>query len=1301
MLHGIFEAQAEARPDAIAVVCGDRTITYAGLDAQANRLARYLRRQGVTPGASVALILSRSIHAYSSILGILKAGAAYVPIDPAFPADRIAWILKDSGATTVLTAAELDVHAVEIAAENPEALADEDTASPDSLCYVIYTSGSTGTPKGVMVEHRNATHLVRAEGCIFNVRPTDRVYQGASLCFDLSVEEIWLAFQAGATLVAATPDMAQAGPDLSRSLAEAGVTVLSCVPTLLSLLDEDVSSLRLLILGGEPCPAPLVAKWARPGRRIVNTYGPTETTVIATYADVSPDRPITVGGPVPGYEIHILDHTLQPVPPGETGEICIGGAGVARGYIGLPDETRARFIPNGHGARIYRSGDLGRFDREGNLEFIGRADGQVKLRGLRVELGEIEAALLRIEGVRAAACVFREDDRRDPQLVAYVVLRNAVPVNEELLYSRLRAWLPAWMVPSRIEILAALPRMPSGKLDRAALPAPRVRQKRFSVALRNESERRLWEIWSALFQSLDVALDDDFFLDLGGHSLLAARMVSELRKVPGFASVTVRDAYEHPTISQLAFAIDSSPRIEAAAAPSSQKDDRRTRRRHFRAGVIQSASLYLVFAFRGIHGIAPYLIYFIVAAHHSALESAVWAGASGIALLPLLILVAFCVKWILLGRVRPGRYPLWGWYYLRWWFVQTLIRSVPLKRLGGTPLLPFVYRLFGAKVAKNAHIATDLLAAFDVISVGEGASIDEGASLLGYTVEGGHLVIGPVSVGCRSLIGTRSVLSPDTVMEDNARLEDLSLLQSGTRIPAGQTWAGSPSRRVFPSASEPDPPPMASVLRRNALIALYAVLVCTFPLVELFAFVPGIALLTRFNPTQLLFYVAAPVAGASFILCLTVTVVLLKWLLIGRTQAGSYAVHGGFYVRNWVVEQLLALSVDIAGPLHATLFLKPWYRALGVRLGDFAEISNASVTTPDLLAIGDDCTIADEVSLGAARVEGGWMTLAATKLGRRVFVGNSAVIPAGTELADETLIGVLTIAPVSTIDPANICETARKGAGWLGSPPIFLPRRQAGAAFSAQRTFRPPRTVQWARGCFETLRVTLPGAGFIIVTVGVIDAALKLFGQWGHVATLLGLPVIFGGGCAAVILIVAAAKWAVIGRYRPVEQPFWGAFVWRLELVNALFEFLATPIGLEVLQGTPFLPWYLRLLGARIGRRVYIDSTGFLEFDLLAIGDRSVLNKNCILQTHLFEDRVMKAAGLHIGNDCEIGTQSIVLYDAEMKDGARLGSLSLLMKGEVLPAGKVWAGSPLSAAVSVPLADINSDKNLQATKALR
>jgi non-ribosomal peptide synthetase-like protein len=581
--------------------------------------------------------------------------------------------------------------------------------------------------------------------------------------------------------------------------------------------------------------------------------------------------------------------------------------------------------------------------------------------------------------------------------------------------------------------------------------------------------------------------------------------------------------------------------------------------------------------------------------------------------------------------------------------------------------------MFGAHVGEDIHIASDMLAAFDVISIGDGSSVDEGASLYGYSVEGGELVIGPVTVGRACLVGTRAVLCPGTLMEDGARLEDLSLLPDNSRIPAGETWSGSPAqRRDRPANAEPsNPPRRRGRIHASTLVLTYAALIMAFPLIELLAFLPGVLMLTHFNPAQIAFYLAAPIAGASFILCVSAEVVVLKWVLIGRASAGKYPVHGWFYVRNWIVEQLLAFSLEVAGPLHATIFLKPWYRALGAKLGRFAELSTANTTTPDLLDIGEDCTIADEVSLGAARVERGWLTLAATKLGRRAFVGNGAVIPAGTTLGTESLVGVLTIVPPEAE------QAARTGACWLGSPPIFLARRQSSGGFPERTTFRPSLRRQWARGCWEIFRVTLPGAGFVTATVAALDLALKSWVQWGAPATLLLLPALFAGCCAGLMLAVVPVKWIVAGRYRPFEQPFWSAYVWRLELVNALFEFLAVPIGLETLRGTPLLSWYLRLLGCRIGQRAYIDSTGFLEFDLVEVGDSAILNADCILQTHLFEDRILKSSFVRVGAACEIGTQSIVLYDTEIKPGARLGSLSLLMKGETLPAGRLWIGSPL------------------------
>src|SRR5262245_47281184 len=328
LLHQFFEWRADRTPEAPAVIDGRVTETYGGLERRANRLARHLRALGAGPEARVALLLPRGVEAYGAILGILKAGAAYVPIDPDCPQDRVRFILEDSGAAILLTTDELagridgftgtvvrvDADRAVIAAHSAGRLPrGMHGAGPRTLCYVIYTSGSTGRPKGVMVEHHNVCHLVRAEGILFPVRQDDRVYQGFSLSFDASVEEVWLAFRAGATLVAATPELARAGPDLSRLLAERNVTVLSCVPSLLSMLEEDIPTLRLLIFGGETCHERLVERWARPGRRLINTYGPTEATVIATWTDVKPGRVVTIGRPLPGCLVHLMQDDMTPV----------------------------------------------------------------------------------------------------------------------------------------------------------------------------------------------------------------------------------------------------------------------------------------------------------------------------------------------------------------------------------------------------------------------------------------------------------------------------------------------------------------------------------------------------------------------------------------------------------------------------------------------------------------------------------------------------------------------------------------------------------------------------------------------------------------------------------------------------------------------------------------------------------------------------------------------------------------------------------------------------------------------------
>jgi non-ribosomal peptide synthetase-like protein len=885
--------------------------------------------------------------------------------------------------------------------------------------------------------------------------------------------------------------------------------------------------------------------------------------------------------------------------------------------------------------------------------------------------------MLSAGGVLAAACALREDGGSGPGLVGYAVPRNGGRIDEDAIREHLRSLLPAYMVPPIVEPLDALPLLASGKLDRSALPAPRAREPGDGGSgprPRSPAEARIVRVWRDLFRPRPVSVEDDFFRDLGGHSLLAARMVSELRRDPGFAAVSVADVYDCPTVRTLAARLEGrvpSPGTPAGDRPADTLPGEG--RRHFAAGLLQVPGLYAVAALQGFQAAGPFLAYFLLVGNGSSrAAAAAWAAGIALAATPLAMAAAVSAKWILLGRVEAGAHPLWGWFYVRWWLSQTLVAAAHPALLARTPLLPLFYRLLGARIGRDVHMSTDRVGAFDLLSIGDGTTVDEEVSLFGSAVRDGRLHVGPIRIGSGCRIGTRSSLCEGSVVEDGARLEDLSLLPRGGRVPAGETWAGSPARPVAAPVGSLPPRPERGPIRRAAIAAAYALLVALLPLVLLAAYVPGLALLVTVDPLSdpLRYLAVAPVVGGSFILLFAVEVVLLKWLLVGRVRPGTYPEHGWFCLRYWVVEQLLGMSIDHAGQVRATLYLPPWFRALGARLGRFVELSTATAAPPDLLRIDEGGTVADEASVGSPRVEGGWMILEATRIGRRAFVGNSASIRSGAAMGEGSLVGVLSISPA---DPR---EAARPGAAWLGSPPIALPRREHGAPFPDARTYRPPRPLVLARGAFELLRITLPSAGFLLVAASTVVSSLLLWERAGPVAALLLLPAAYAAGCALVLAGVLAAKWILMGRYRPFTRPLWSPFVWRLELSNALYEFLAAPLALEPMRGTPFLPWYLRLMGVRAGRRVFANTTGFIEFDLVAVGDRAALNDDCVLQSHLFEDRVLKASRLRIGADCSVGGDSVVLYDAEMEDRSTLDALSLLMKGERLPAGTSWAGVP-------------------------
>ncbi|WP_196297125.1 amino acid adenylation domain-containing protein [Xanthomonas albilineans] len=578
-VHELFEAQVARDPSAIAVVQGEVALTYAELNARSNRLAHYLRGLGVRPDDRVAICVQRSVEMVVALLAVLKAGGAYVPLDPAYPPERLAYMHSDCGAVAVLTDAAsrrlvecsataaviVDLqadseHWAHLPDSNPDRHANGLTAR--HLAYVIYTSGSTGAPKGSMNEHRSVVNLALAQIRAFNVEKNSRVMQFSSLSFDAFASELLVSLFCGASLYIADPGEMLAGENLARILSEYQISHVTLPPSVLHNLPEnpELPCLKTLVVAGEALSTTIAKRWCQ-GRRLINAYGPTETTVCASVheCDASATGTPPIGRPISNVRIYILDTHGVPVPVGVVGELYIGGDGVARGYLNREDLTAERFLTDPFSAdrtaRIYRSGDLGRWRADGTIEFVGRNDHQVKIRGFRIELGEIEARLSAHADVRECVVVALEDATgSDKRLVAYWVGAEGVTsdsVDADALRSWLSAILPDYMVPAAYVQLDRLPLTPNGKLDRKALPAPDVTAyaARAYEAPQGAIEQTIAAIWRDLLGLETIGRHDNFFA-LGGHSLMAVQVVSRLKQAG--VEISIGDLFSNPVMMSLA-----------------------------------------------------------------------------------------------------------------------------------------------------------------------------------------------------------------------------------------------------------------------------------------------------------------------------------------------------------------------------------------------------------------------------------------------------------------------------------------------------------------------------------------------------------------------------------------------------------------------------------------------------------------------------------------------------------------------------------------------------------------------------
>ena len=1293
VLLEIFTASAKAHAEKPAFIGPCGTFTYAEIEARARAIGAALAARGIGSGDVVGLWMARGPELLIAQIGIATSGAAWLPFDAEAPIERIGECLADCGAKALLTGAPFAERAkaagtavlvdAALIEEKAPALPKGRPAglTPHHPAYVIYTSGSTGKPKGIIVTHGNICHFLRAANELYGIRAEDVVFQGASLAFDLSMEEIWIPYLVGATLFVADARLIGESDKLADVLEENAITVIDTVPTLLAMIGKDVPSLRLILLGGEALPLALAARWAKPHRRLFNTYGPTEATVVATVDEVRPGEPVTIGRPIPNYSCWIVAPDLSPVPPGNEGELLIGGPGIARGYLQRPELTGQKFIANpfpsnGSDPILYRSGDAVSLDAQGRILFHGRIDDQVKIRGFRVELGEIETRLAEEHGVAQAAVVLRQDAGVE-KLVAFLLARTGAGPDAKALRASLARQLPAYMVPTRYELVAALPRLASGKIDRGALKKLELAPQAASGeqdAPRNETEAALLEAARRAFGTELVPLEADFFAELGGHSLIAARFVSFVRETPALATIRLQDVYEARNLRALA------ERLEARRAPETEPIDLSFAPppllRRFLCGLAQAAVMPVFLGLVTAQWLGVYIAYILLSPENGGfLEDLATVVTVYVAINVATFFMGIAGKWLVLGRAKPGRYPLWGVYYFRYWLASQFGRLTPGALMQGSPVMNFYLRMMGAKVGEGAYIGEVTCGAPDLVTIGPRASIGR-VTIANAVVVGNEFILGRVEIGEDAYIGSSTVISHDVVIEEGAELADLTSVAPGRHIGKGEKWDGSPGRKIGMVDAASLPPHAEATRGWRALTAAFPVLMLLaipplglMPVLPAFYFFDQLAdFVGSFSSINYL-YLTPIVAWPTAMVLIAATVLLIaviRWIVLPRVRPGVHSIHSVFYWRMWLVGLCTAVTLGTLNSLYATFYMRWWYRLMGAKIGRGAEISTSLGGRYDLVEIGENCFIADEVVLGEEDVRRGYMTLAPVKIAARSFVGNSAVIAPGTEIAQGALIGVKSKPPGKSVGEGEI---------WFGSPPFKFPVRQT-FDIGANWTFEPSFARKLGRAVFEAFCVSLPTA--LYITFGVFAAEFLAPAVLDADFDVL-IPQFLAAGVlisVMMMLVVCALKWLLMGVYKPMMRPMWSWFALRSEAIAVAYSTMASRVLLDHLHGTPMLAWCMRLFGAKIGEGTYWATTDITEFDCIDVGDFCAINENSALQTHLYEDRLMKIGRIKLGKGVTIGAGSTVLYDTRVEDYVRLGPLTVVMKGEGIPANSAWGGAP-------------------------
>jgi non-ribosomal peptide synthetase-like protein len=1263
-LIDVLRASAEAYADAPALDDGRQSLSYAQLRTAVHAKADELRAAGLGAGHKVGIrISSGTTELYVAILAVLAIGAAYVPVDADDPQERADLVFGEAQVAGILSDGDVST-APGLIPPFPAPRA----PTLDDDAWVIFTSGSTGTPKGVAVTHRSAAAFVDAEARLFlqqePLGPQDRVLAGLSVAFDASCEEMWLAWRHGACLVPAPRALVRSGMDLGPWLLSRNITVVSTVPTLAALWPaEALENVRLLIFGGEACPPELAQRLAVPDREVWNTYGPTEATVVACAAPLTGSGPVQIGLPLDGWDLAVVDGEGKPVPPGGTGELIIGGVGLARYLDPAKDAEKYAPMPSLGWQRAYRSGDLVTYEPDGLL-FVGRADEQVKLGGRRIELGEVDAALQALPGIAGGAAAVKTTAAGNQLLVGYL----AAEPDYDLVAARLQLAdkLPAPLIPL-LTVVDTLPTKTSGKVDRNALPWPLTGATDGSDAgtldLEPDAE---WiaEQWTAVLGTEVASLDADFFA-LGGGSLAAAQLVSRLRT--RYPTIAVAEIYAHPRFGALIEAARSSiPDVVPA-----QPQERTVRRTQRRSQIFQTLMGIPLMVLAGMRWLTYLMTLNNVLSSLDILSAAPtvswwWVAASWAVFVspPGRMAIAVLAARLLLRRVEPGSYPRSGRVHLRLWLAEQIADTASAVSLASAPLVPYYARALGARIAPDATLHS-VPPVTGWLTVGAGASVEPEVDLSGWWLDGDQLHLGTVHIGAGAVVAARSTLMPGARIGDGATVAPGSAVTG--RVKAGTNVSGSPAVRTGRAKQLwPDPPATSAPLwglwplLASAVIALIPFAGAAAGIAVVLPLLSG-----RTSLADVFLPLLAAVPAAALVWFLTNLLLIagtVRVLSLGITE-GHHRVRSFVGWRVWAVERTLDMARDILFPIYASLFTPVWLRLLGAKVGRNVEASTV-LLLPKMTTIGEGAFLADDTMVASYELGGGWMKIAPAKLGKRSFLGNSGITAPGRKVPKNALVAVLSATPAK----------AKAGSSWLGSPPVRLRRTAVEADLS--RTFAPPRRLKLARSLWELCRF-VPVAVTGALALCVLAAFDVLAASIGYLpAALLGGVVMMAAGAAAAGSSVLA-KWLLVGRIRPGEHPLWSSFIWRNEVVDTFVEMVSAPWFGRAASGTPALVWWLRGLGATIGHGVWCESYWLPEADLVTLGDGSTVNRGCVVQTHLFHDRIMNIDTVKLAAGSTMGPHGVILPAASLAEGATVGPASLVMRGETVPAASYWMGNPV------------------------